>query len=245
MVPCVAGRTDGPCDPRAPRRSKASGWGPGLSVPSRSQGLPWVVSTIRPNAGPCREGGLSSTDERVRGHATEVTQALSKSSKWSPRHPHTYNRDDLNTSCVADLDSTCWTCFMSATASAKHENFVMSILHTQRERGGARPPDRLYSCTWSIWAVSKLPARPRGRWTLSPSLPPMALTARSYRSRRLYQPPLATAKAISIPRRQTRASSSARDAHGVMPNSRHVPSREQRSTSRENALCKGFETIMT
>ena len=28
---------------------------------------------------------------------------------------------------------------MSAAASAKHENFVMSSLHTQRERGGARP----------------------------------------------------------------------------------------------------------
>ena len=78
----------------------------------------------------------------------------------------------------------------------------------------------------------------------APSLPPMALTARSYRSRRVYQPPLATAKAILIPQRQTRASSPARDAHGVMPNSRHVPSREQRSTSRENALCKGFETKM-
>jgi hypothetical protein len=59
------------------------------------------------------------------------------------------------------------------------------------------------------------------------------------------QPSLATAKAILIPQRQTRASSPARDAHGVMPNSRHVPSREQRSTSRKNALCKGFETIMT
>ena len=68
-------------------RSKASG-GAGLGVPSRSQGLPWVVSTIRPNAGPCREGGLSSTDERMRGPVTEVTQALRKSSKWSPRHPH-------------------------------------------------------------------------------------------------------------------------------------------------------------
>ena len=54
-------------------------------------------------------------------------------------------------------------------------------------------------------------------------------------------------KALMIPQRQTRASSPARDAHGVtfMPNSRHVPSRQQRSTSRKNALCKGFETIMT
>ena len=38
------------------------------------------------------------------------------------------------------LDSTCWTGFMSAARSysAKHENFVMSTLDTQRERGGAR-----------------------------------------------------------------------------------------------------------
>jgi hypothetical protein len=85
---------DGPCDPRAPVQSR---WGPELGVPSRSQGLPWVVSTIHPNAGPwpCRKGGhwsaaggLSSTDERVRGHVTKVIQALCKSSKWSPRHPH-------------------------------------------------------------------------------------------------------------------------------------------------------------
>ena len=66
-----------------------------------------------------------------------------------------------------------------------------------------------------------------------------ALSASSRLSR------VATAKAISIPQRQTRASSPARDAHGVMPNSRHVPSREQRSISRKNALNKGFETIMT
>ena len=86
MVPRVAGRPDGPCDPRAPVQSP---WGAGLGVPSRSPGLPWVVSTIRPNAGPCREGGLSSTDERVRGHVTEATQALRKSSKWSPCHIYT------------------------------------------------------------------------------------------------------------------------------------------------------------
>ena len=44
-----------------------------------------------------------------------------------------------------------------------------------------------------------------------------------------------------------------RDAHGVMPNSRQVPSPPQTvhpdtaalDTSRENALCKGFETIRT
>ena len=45
------------------------------------------LSTIRPNAGPCREGGLGSTDERVRGHVTEVTQALCKSSKRVPALP--------------------------------------------------------------------------------------------------------------------------------------------------------------
>ena len=37
MVPNVAGRPDGPCDPRAPVQSL---WGPGLGVPSRSPGLP-------------------------------------------------------------------------------------------------------------------------------------------------------------------------------------------------------------
>ena len=69
-MPRVAGCTDGPCGPRAPVQRL---WGPGLGVPSRSPGHPWVVSTIRPNAGPCHEGGLSSTDERVRGHVTEDT----------------------------------------------------------------------------------------------------------------------------------------------------------------------------
>ena len=77
---------------RAPVQSLLSGgrrdWD--LGVPSRSPGLPWVVSTIRPNTGPCREGGLSSIDERVRGHVIEVTQALWKSSEWYPCHPHVY-----------------------------------------------------------------------------------------------------------------------------------------------------------
>jgi hypothetical protein len=54
-----------------------------------------------------------------------------------------------------------------------------------------------------------------------------------------------TTKAILIPQTQTRASSPARDAQGVMPNSRQVPSRQQHSTSRKTALCKVFETIMT
>ena len=136
---------------------------------------------------------------------------------------------------------------MSAAASAKHENFVMSTSYTARSGRSqtARLPDRLYSCTWSIWAVSKLPARPRGRWTCSPSLPPMALTARSYRSRRLYQPPLATAKAISIPQRQTRASSPARESHGVMPNSRPVPSRKSAPESRKTRSDKVFRWALS
>jgi hypothetical protein len=33
--------------------------------------------------------------------------------------------------------------------------------------------------------------------------------------------------------------------HGDMPNPRQVPSEGQRSPSRTNALCKGFETMMT
>ena len=59
-----------------------------MGVCAKSPGRPWVVSTIRPNAGPCHEGGLSSTDECVRGHVPEVTQVLRKSSKWSPRRQH-------------------------------------------------------------------------------------------------------------------------------------------------------------
>jgi hypothetical protein len=47
-----------------------------MGIISRSPSLMWAVSTIRALAGHCREGGLSSTDERVRGHVTEVTQAL-------------------------------------------------------------------------------------------------------------------------------------------------------------------------
>jgi hypothetical protein len=43
---------------------------------SRSPGLTWPVPTIRVRplaVAVTREGGLSSTDERVRGHVTEVT----------------------------------------------------------------------------------------------------------------------------------------------------------------------------
>ena len=82
--------------PVAPaRRSKARRGGVWV-FPRGPQASPGQFSTIRARAGRCREGGLSSTDERVRGHVTEVTEALRKSSKWSPRVIHTYNRDDLN-----------------------------------------------------------------------------------------------------------------------------------------------------
>jgi hypothetical protein len=50
---------------------------------------------------------------------------------------------------------------------------------------------------------------------------------------------------ITIPHLPADPSIATADAHGVMANSRQVPSRQQRSTSRENALCKDFETIMT
>ena len=63
---------------------------------SRSPGPTWPVSTIHARAGRCREGGLSSANERVRGHATEATKALWKSSEWSPCVIHMYSRDDLN-----------------------------------------------------------------------------------------------------------------------------------------------------
>ena len=43
-----------------------------------------------------------------------------------------------------------------------------------------------------------------------------------------------------IPQRQTGARWRERETHGVMPNPRQVLSEGQRSTSRENALCKGF-----
>ena len=100
MVPRVAGRPDGPYmyDPRAPVQSL---WGPvlGSGCPLEVPRPPLGRFDDPPERWPCREGGLSSTDERVRGHVTEVTQALSKSSKWSgPRVTHTYSRDALNTS---------------------------------------------------------------------------------------------------------------------------------------------------
>ena len=59
------------------------------------------VSTIRPNAGPCREGGLmgglSSTDEHLRGHVTSKSHRLFGSRPSGPRVAHTHSRDDLNT----------------------------------------------------------------------------------------------------------------------------------------------------
>ena len=52
-------------------------------------------------------------------------------------------------------------------------------------------------------------------------------------SRRLYQPPLATAKALVIPQRQTGARWRERETHGVMPNPRQAshPSSEGRQLS--------------
>ena len=86
MVPRVADRLNGPCDPV--HRSKASDgrdWvsprGPQASLGSFRRSARTLALAVT------REGGLSSTDERVRGHVTEVTQALQKSSKWSPRRP--------------------------------------------------------------------------------------------------------------------------------------------------------------
>ena len=51
-----------------------------MGVISRSPARPHLASLDDPRAparaGRCREGGLSSTDERVMGQVTEVTQAL-------------------------------------------------------------------------------------------------------------------------------------------------------------------------
>jgi hypothetical protein len=56
---------------------------------------------------------------------------------------------------------------------------------------------------------------------------------------------LATAKAISIPQRQTRASSPARESHGVMPNSRPVPSRKSVPESRKTRSDKVFRWALS
>jgi hypothetical protein len=82
---------------------------------------------------------------------------------------------------LTDLDSTCWTGFMSAAASAKHENFVMSTSHTAQSgrRQTARSTLRMYVVHLAPWPVSNLPARPQGRyegrWTCSPSLLAIAM----------------------------------------------------------------------
>ena len=55
---------------------------------SRSTGLTWPVSTIRARAGRCREGGLSSTDERVRGHVRPKSHRLFVSRLNGPRVIH-------------------------------------------------------------------------------------------------------------------------------------------------------------
>ena len=133
---------------------------------------------------------------------------------------------------------------MSAAASAKHENFVMSTSHTARagRRQTARPTLLMYVVHLGCL---KAPRKAAGQMDLLTVLPPMALTARSYRSRRLYQPPLATAKAISVPQRQTRASSPARESHGVMPISRPVPSRKSAPESRKTRSHKVFRWALS
>ena len=128
-------------------------------------------------------------------------------------------------------------------SESNHRRTLSGVHHTQRERGGARPPDRFYSCSWSIWAVSKLPARPRGRWTCSCTVPSAdgvdskvihvqveeALTFISLLSRPLTPRPFRSTsnRQIVEPARQLATPL----ASWLMPNSRHALSREQRSTS--------------
>ena len=67
-------------------------------------------------------------------------------------------------------------------------------------------------------------ARPLGQWTSSPRT---SATVSEGGSRRPMWPPrylLRTIEAVSIPHRQSGASSRAREAHGVLPNSHHDPS---------------------
>ena len=140
---------------------------------------------------------------------------------------------------------------MSAAASAKHENFVMSTSHTARapSRAGRRQTARS-TLLMEVVHLGRLkaPRKAAGQMDLLtvPSVDSVDSTGReAQKALSASSQSRATAKAISITQRQTRASSPARDAHGVMPKSRQVPSRQQRSTSRKNALCKGFETKMT
>jgi hypothetical protein len=142
--------------------------------------------------------------------------------------------------------------FLSATASAKHEHFVMITSHT-RSQSGRRQTARSTLLTWVVHLGRlKAPRKAAGHMHL--------LTVPSHdgadmRSRHStcgpYQPPLATAKALTISQRQTGARwrTPTRETHGVMPNPRQVPSEgqrpaPQRSPSRKSALCKGFESMM-
>ena len=64
--------------------------------PNASRGGVWVLSRgLQASLGQSRRSARAlalavrvATDERVRGHVTEVTQALWKSFEWSPCHPH-------------------------------------------------------------------------------------------------------------------------------------------------------------
>jgi hypothetical protein len=140
-----------------------------------------------------------------------------------PRVIHTYSRDDLNANRprLGLLDR-----FHVCRASAKHENFV---LDTQRERDGARPPDRFYYCN-ACGPSGPSQTSPQGRGADGPAhrpLPAMAQTCGLDRTCRPDQPPLglATAKALTIPQRQTGARWRARETHGFMPNPRQVACR--------------------
>jgi hypothetical protein len=88
MQPAFSGQYRRPlCPPRAGPKRLGARYGFYLEVPR-----PHLASLYDPRAHwlavAVRGGGLSPTDERVRGHVTEVTQALWKLSEWSPCHPH-------------------------------------------------------------------------------------------------------------------------------------------------------------
>ena len=129
---------------------------------------------------------------------------------------------------------------MSAAASAKHENFVMSTSHTAR--AGRRQTARSTLLMYVVHLVRlKAPCKAAGQIDLltvpsADGVDSKVIQVEEALSASSRDP----AKAISIPQRQTRASSPARDAHGVMPNSRQAPSssRQQRSTSRKMRFAK-------
>ena len=127
MAPASSGPYRRPlCPPRAGTTRPGAGYGFPLEE-SRSPGLTWAVSKIHARAGRCREVGLSSTDERVSGHVSCMSpksHRLFGSRLNGPRVIYTYIVE--MTYMLTDLDSTCWTGFMSAVASAKHGNFIMS-----------------------------------------------------------------------------------------------------------------------